>query len=58
MASIVLACFEHAIDQDIYSGDKSFDERYGEDVAKLPKCRNDHEFAMAKRIYMEQECVV
>lgn len=57
VASIVLACFDHAIDQDIYSGDGSFEESHGEDVAKLPKCRNDHEFAMAMRNYKEQECV-
>lgn len=57
VASIVLACFDHAIDQDIYSGDGSFEESHGDDVAKLPKCRNDHEFAMAMRVYREQECV-
>lgn len=57
VASIVLACFDHAIDQDIYSGDGSFEESHGEDIAKLPKCRNDHEFEMAMRVYREQECV-
>lgn len=57
VASIVLACFDHATDQDIYSGDGSFEEAHGEDIAKLPKCRNDHEFAMAMRVYKEQECV-
>lgn len=57
VASIVLACFDHAIDQDIYSGDSSFEESHGEEIAKLPKCRNDHEFAMAMRVYKEQECV-
>lgn len=58
VSSIVLACFDHAIDQDINSGDGSFEESHAEDVAKLPKCGNDHEFAMAVRVYKEQECVV
>lgn len=58
VASIVLACFDYAIEQDLYSGDGSFEESHGEDVAKLPKCRNDHEFAMAMKNYKEQECVV
>lgn len=58
VASIVLACFDHAIGQDIYSGDGSFEESHGEDVAKLPKCRNDHEFGMGMRNYKEQECIV
>ena len=57
VASIVLACFDHAIDPDIYSGDGSFQESHGEDTPKLPKCRNDHEFKMAMRVYREQECV-
>lgn len=58
VASIVLACFDHAIDQDLYSGDGSFEESHGESLATMPKCRNDHEFAMAMRVYKEQECVV
>lgn len=57
VASIVLACFDHAIDQGICSGDGSFEESHGEDIAKLPKCRNDHEFEMAMRVYKKQECV-
>ena len=58
VASIVLACFDRAIRQDIYSGDGSFEDDHWEDVATLPKCRNDHEFGMGLRNYKEQECVV
>lgn len=58
VAGIVLACFDHAVSQDIYSGDGSFEESHGDVIARLPKCRNDHEFAMATRAYKEQECVI
>lgn len=57
VAGIVLACLDHAVSQDIYSGDGSFEESHGEDIARLPKCRNDHEFAMATKAYKEQERV-
>lgn len=57
VASIVLACFDQAVRQDIYSGDGSFEKSHREVIARLPKCRNDHEFAMATRAYKEQEGV-
>lgn len=58
MASIVLACFDQAIQCDIYAGDGSLEEITGESSAKLPKVRNDHEFVMTMRVYMEQEGIV
>ena len=36
--------FQAAMDQDELAGDGMHVEVFGEDISKLPECRNDHEF--------------
>lgn len=55
VAAVVLACFDCAIDQDLYLGDGTHHEIFSEDIGKLPACRNDEEFAFACRRYRALE---
>ena len=55
VAAVVLACFDCAIDQDLYLGDGTHHEMFSEDIGKLPACRNDGEFALACRRYRALE---
>ena len=55
VAAVVLACFDRAIDQDLYLGDGTHHEVFSEDIGKLPACRNDGEFAFACRRYRDLE---
>lgn len=42
--SVALMLFKNAMDQDELAGDGEHMRCFGEDIEKLPKCRNDHEF--------------
>lgn len=44
VASVALMLFQGAMDQDELTGDGTHTEIFGEDITKLPECRNDHEF--------------
>ena len=43
VASVVLACFGYVFDQSIELGDR--------DIARLPACKNDQEYKMARKWY-------
>lgn len=47
--SAVLACFDGAMNQDQYLGDGEHQRVFGEEIEKLPECRNDGEFVFARR---------
>lgn len=47
--SAVLACFDIAMDQDRYLGDGNHEEVFGDEIEKLPECRNDREFIFVQR---------
>ena len=51
IASIVLACFEEAISWSTYLGNGEFEIVDCKGYRKLPKCRNDNEFFMARNVY-------
>ena len=53
--AVVQACFDAAIDQDIYLGDGQYKECFTEDIVTRPKCRNDREFEFARRLFTLQE---
>ncbi|KIW66171.1 hypothetical protein PV04_08372 [Phialophora macrospora] len=42
--SVFLAICRAAIEQDEWAGDGEHAEMFGEEIANLPECRNDHEF--------------
>ena len=44
-----LACFDLAMIQDEYLGDGAHRETFGDEIEKLPECRNDREFVFARR---------
>lgn len=56
-SSVVLVLFDRAMEEDLYLGSGEHESTFQEDIEKLPKCRNDHEFRMAKRIYEQGESV-
>ncbi len=43
------ACFDRAIDQDLYLGDGEHEAIFKKDIDALPVCRNDREFVFARR---------
>lgn len=47
--AVVQACFDCAIDQDMYLGDGEHYRTFHEDIDVLPACRNDGEFVVARR---------
>lgn len=47
--AVVEACFDSAINQDIYLGDGEHHQTFGKDIKALPACRNDGEFVFARR---------
>lgn len=47
--SAALACFDGAMNQDQYLGDGEHQRIFGEEIEKLPECRNDGEFVFARR---------
>lgn len=51
ISSIVLACFEEAISWSKYLGNGEFENFEWKKYNKLPKCRNDNEFIMARNVY-------
>ena len=53
--AVVQACFDYAIDQDIYLGDGTHHETYQENIDALPACRNDGEFVFARRMCRKLE---
>lgn len=53
--AVVQACFDDAIDQDIYLGDGTHHETFQEDIGALPACRNDGEFVFARRMCRKLE---
>ncbi|KAL8730545.1 MAG: hypothetical protein Q9166_003999 [cf. Caloplaca sp. 2 TL-2023] len=55
VSSAVLACFDNAIDQDMYLGNGPLEKLYSEDIEQLKPCRNDHEFAFVRRHYRKLE---
>lgn len=55
VAAVVLACFDNAIIQDEYLGDGDHELVHAESIEKLPRCRNDREFAFARRQYRRIE---
>ena len=52
-APVVLACFDEAISLSTYLGNGEFELFEWERLEKLPKCRNDNEFVMARNAYKE-----
>jgi len=42
--AVFLAICKNAMSQDEWTGDGSYQEMFEEDIANLPRCRNDHEF--------------
>jgi GNAT superfamily N-acetyltransferase len=44
VASVALMLFQGAMNENELAGDGTHVETFGEDVTKLPECRNDHEF--------------
>ena len=53
--AVVQACFDYAIDQDIYLGDGTDNETSQENIDALPACRNDGEFVFARRMCRKLE---
>ena len=49
--SVVLACFEHVFNQSNELGDGTHHETFHRDIAKLPACKNDQEYKMARKGY-------
>lgn len=47
--AVVQACFDCAMNQDIYLGDGEHHLTFQEDVDAMPACRNDGEFVFARR---------
>lgn len=47
--AVVQACFDCAIDQDIYSGDGEHYRTFQDEIEARPLCRNDGEFVLARR---------
>ena len=52
--SIVLACFEQAINSSKYLGD-GVSEMHDWESRNLSKCRNDQEFVMVRNLYKEKK---
>ncbi|KAL8845757.1 MAG: hypothetical protein Q9221_009102 [Calogaya cf. arnoldii] len=55
VAYAVLTCFDRAIKDDLYLRSGDHEEAFANDVAKLPYCRNDREFAFVRRQYRKRE---
>ncbi|KAL8861126.1 MAG: hypothetical protein Q9178_002340 [Gyalolechia marmorata] len=55
VAAVVLACYDTAIEQDKNFGDGFHEYLSSEDIEKLPRCRNDGEFAFSRRQYRRIE---
>ena len=51
--SVVLACFEHVFAQSIELGDGTHHETFRRDIARLPVCKNDQEYKMARKGYQK-----
>lgn len=47
--SALLACFDCTMSQDRYLGDGEHQRTFGDEIEKLPECRNDGEFVFARR---------
>ena len=47
--AVLQACFDRAIDQDLYLGDGTHEETFQSEIDALPVCRNDREFVFARR---------
>lgn len=47
--AVLQACFDYAIEHDVYLGDGHHEECSQNDIDKLPACRNDREFVFARR---------
>ncbi|MCJ1359484.1 MAG: hypothetical protein MMC33_009486, partial [Icmadophila ericetorum] len=56
VSSAALNCFNNALEEDVYLGNSQHYLTFRDDIEKLPKCRNDHEFVMATRNYKALEC--
>ncbi|KAJ2979524.1 hypothetical protein NQ176_g3198 [Zarea fungicola] len=50
VAAVALMIFEHAMEQDEYTGDGNHQAAFEDEIEKLPECRNDHEFEFASTL--------
>ena len=57
VAAVVLACFDRAIERDIFLGNGKHHRRWHEYIKKFPICRNDGEFIFARRQYRRYEAL-
>ena len=55
VGSAVLACLDAAMQRDKYTGNGATDDDTDNDLKRLPKCRNDHEWQMARREFARKE---